>query len=1050
MKFLVGVCLLPLTLLVGGCRERPPVNLTAPADWTAHPADGVDLTLSDDAGALRLDFAFTGGGYAIARQEIDLDLPANYMFRFRLRGEAPPNTLEFKLVDASGENVWWRVFPEVNWPQDWQTFTVKKRQISFAWGPRGGGDLEHLAAIELAVTAGKGGQGTVWIDGLEMVPMPLPPAHPPAPVARASSSAIGTSAAAVLDGNPATIWTPNVEDAQPTLELDLGYLREFGGLTVSFADGREASDYQLEAADDRNVWLPLQAVTGARGLRHHFYLPESQARKLRLLFSPATGGSIPAVAELQIQPLDWSATRNAFFMNIAAEAPRGIFPRGLLGAPTAWTVVGVDADPVEGLLGADGALESGPGGFSIEPFLTVDGQLITWNDVNRETRLVDGDLPLPQVVWTSGSWRLTITALGTGPAGRSCLVGRYALENLGAIPGEATLSLALRPFQVNPPIQFLNIRGGYAPVGAIARQGPDILVDGRPRMHLIPEPDAFGATAFQGGDIVRDYLAVGQLPAASSVKDAQAAASAAASWHLAVPAGGRAEVAVVLPLHEASDPQEIDPRAALQAARTSWRQTLDQVDISGPPAARDAIATAKAQLGYILVNRAGVRLQPGTRSYARSWIRDGALTGTALLRWGLTDSARDFLIWYAPHQYANGKIPCVVDWRGADPVPEHDSTGEFIHLVAETYRFTGDHTLLQDMWPRVIAGVAYLESLLEQRRTTEYAAEDRREFYGILPPSISHEGYSSKPMHSYWDNFFALLGLRDAAWLAEELARVGDQASRDAREAEHRRLTQQLEAFSTDLSASIPAAMARHGIDYVPGCADLGDFDPTSTTIALDPVAAADLLPPGSLETTFDRYWEFFCGRRDGAPWEAFTPYEIRNIGAFVRLGWRERAQELLTFFLEHRTPQGWRQWAEVVGSHPQHARFIGDMPHTWVGSDYARSLLDMFVYERREGAVEPAALILAAGLPETWLEEGGVHLAGLPTPYGTLDYDLRRQDGTVAMDIGGDCRPPGGGLILDPPVEGLRATSKNGRVVTDDQGRVVVRELPTRVTWVP
>ena len=34
----------------------------------------------------------------------------------------------------------------------------------------------------------------------------------------------------------------------------------------------------------------------------------------------------------------------------------------------------------------------------------------------------------------------------------------------------------------------------------------------------------------------------------------------------------------------------------------------------------------------------------------------------------------------------------------------------------------------------------------------------------------------------------------------------------------------------------------------------------------------------------------FFRDRADGTkPWEAFTPYEMRTIGAFARLGWRER-----------------------------------------------------------------------------------------------------------------------------------------------------------------
>ena len=81
--------------------------------WEALPADGVRLDLSTETGAggrsLRLDYEFSGGGYAIARLVTDLELPANYAFRYRVRGEGPANHLEFKLVDKTGENVWWKV-----------------------------------------------------------------------------------------------------------------------------------------------------------------------------------------------------------------------------------------------------------------------------------------------------------------------------------------------------------------------------------------------------------------------------------------------------------------------------------------------------------------------------------------------------------------------------------------------------------------------------------------------------------------------------------------------------------------------------------------------------------------------------------------------------------------------------------------------------------------------------------------------------------------------------------------------------------------------------
>ena len=101
-------------------------------------------------------------------------------------------------------------------------FTIKKRQISFAWGPQGGGEIRQVAAIEFAVTAGSGGTGTVWIDDLELVPLPAPTGPPPAPVARASSAAPGHEAALAVDGDAATAWAPAADDPAPALELDLG------------------------------------------------------------------------------------------------------------------------------------------------------------------------------------------------------------------------------------------------------------------------------------------------------------------------------------------------------------------------------------------------------------------------------------------------------------------------------------------------------------------------------------------------------------------------------------------------------------------------------------------------------------------------------------------------------------------------------------------------------------------------------------------------------------------------------------------------------------
>ena len=74
--------------------------------------------------------------------------------------------------------------------------------------------------------------------------------------------------------------------------------------------------------------------------------------------------------------------------------------------------------------------------------------------------------------------------------------------------------------------------------------------------------------------------------------------------------------------------------ARFEDSRRDWETRLGQVVLELPGEASDVAATLRAQLGWILVNRDGPAIQPGSRSYERSWIRDGSLTSTALLRLG--------------------------------------------------------------------------------------------------------------------------------------------------------------------------------------------------------------------------------------------------------------------------------------------------------------------------------------------------------------------------------------------------------------------------------
>ena len=312
-----------------------------------------------------------------------------------------------------------------------------------------------------------------------------------------------------------------------------------------------------------------------------------------------------------------------------------------------------------------------------------------------------------------------------------------------------------------------------------------------------------------------------------------------------------------------------------------------------------------------------------------------------------------------------------MDDRGSDPVPENDSHGELIFtdrralpLHAATAR------LLEAMWPHVQGAVRYMDELRASETHRSQSRCSNPAFYGLMPASISHEGYSAKPMHSYWDDFWALRGYKDAVEIAQWLGQRRRGAS-----ASPRRAT----SSAPTCTPRSRTATTQHGIDFLPGAAELGDFDATSTTIALAPGGEQASLPqPACCTTPSSATGASSSQRRDGTrEWKDYTPYELRT-RRHLRAPGLARARARGAGFLLRRPPA---RGLEPVGrsgrrATPRKPFFLGDLPHAWVASDYVRSVLDMFAYEREADD----ALVIAAGIPEAWLDGEGVSVRGLRT----------------------------------------------------------------------
>src|SRR6185312_5093937 len=110
----------------------------------------------------------------------------------------------------------------------WSTVRYRASDIAFAWGPAGGGVLHRVEAIEIVVTAGEGGKGTVWIDDLSFRPLAPPRPYDLTPAVTASSAAAGHEPRAPLDGDSSTSWRSAAAGEQ-SLTVDFLRDRGYGG-----------------------------------------------------------------------------------------------------------------------------------------------------------------------------------------------------------------------------------------------------------------------------------------------------------------------------------------------------------------------------------------------------------------------------------------------------------------------------------------------------------------------------------------------------------------------------------------------------------------------------------------------------------------------------------------------------------------------------------------------------------------------------------------------------------------------------------------------------
>ena len=878
-------------------------------------------------------------------------MPESWALDLHVRGAAPANKLEIKLADPSGRNVWWWHRDAFEFPRDVAAAAHPQQRGRVRVGA-GGRRRAARARRDRDRDRRRAGRHAARYRSRDLRFEDLSLTGPP--LVRASSAAPGHEPAHALDASPATSW----RSAPARAAVARARLRPRARV-------RRARD-RLGARRARRAPSTCRAPTTARAGRRSG--PRARPRAsaatstCRAVVARATCGSTccePAAGSGRVR--DPHARRAALRVLALARRvlprrrggePRGHHPRWLHREQSYWTPVGVAGgttrgDPERG--GHARARSRQLLARAVPVRRRRAGHVGGRRARGRRSRTAC--LPIPSSTWRLRRSRADHDGVrrrgsAAGPR-RACL--RTASRTKVGRAKRVRLFVALRPFQVTPPWQAFAGLGGTAPIRALAWRDGAVVVD----------DDSARRAAHAAERVRRRRVRAGRGAAPPRARRAAAATRGRRRVRLRVRRallGSRARArrgarrGTRGSVRRASRARiHVDPAEARGGAP---RDSLDDVDArlgaQARPRRRSPARRARTGVRGHAAHRD--RTHPGQPRRPRAPARAAALhavvdprrrdhVGGAAAH-GLRRRGARLPRWYAHvpgrrrQRAVRGRPQRARLAAGArQPRPARLHARRVLPLHRRP-------RLRRALWPAARRAVGYLEALRAQRLTPEF--RDARE-----ARALRHPARVGEPRGLSRAAGPRLLGRLLGAARASATRRSWRSALGDA--ARPTRMRALRDALHACLYESIATTIAARAPRLRPRLGRVGRLRSHRDRHRdrHDRRRASACRRPRSRGPSTSTCAASAGGARGEIDWNNYSAYEIRILGALVRLGRRADAHELLEFFLADRRPQPWNQWPEISWRDPRSPGHLGDVPHAWIGAEYVLAVLGMFAYER-------------------------------------------------------------------------------------------------------
>ncbi|MGB5986135.1 MAG: hypothetical protein WBG37_12595 [Desulfobacterales bacterium] len=603
-----------------------------------------------------------------------------------------------------------------------------------------------------------------------------------------------------------------------------------------------------------------------------------------------------------------------------------------------WTAVGLPGHPQYPLVDPRGMVTPFFDGWSVDAWIIApDGEnlLPPISAAPRQRQIMEAGRLAVETRFTSQELELCSAVEVAADKDVALCRIRYAARSRSG----GMLVVALRPF--NPEgVSFV-----YQV--ALDKQRRAWRINDGALVRFAPSPAGHRVSEYRQGDVYADLL----RRAEGFQKTCPIGMASAAALYPLAPEVER-EVSLEIPLDR--DP-ELRTLQSSGFAPESWQSALGGVcRLKIPDPRMQALYRAAV---HTLVLCSPGEVYAGPFYYKRFWFRDAVFVLHALLSLGLHGRAQRTMQKFLSRQTLAGYFE---SQKG-----EWDSNGQVLWIFQRFRELSGKN--LPSAWQQAaLKGARWIQS---KRLPVDSAKLEA----GLLPAGFSAEHLGNNDFY-YWDNFWAIAGLKSAAKLCTAGADPAS-ARRFARGAEHLALCVErslLRSRHIRLRDAVPASPYRRM-----------DAGAIGSIIAGYPLKLWPRREPrllNTLEYLLDNCFIENAFFQDMIH-SGYNIYLTLHVAQCLLRAGDGRYFPLVEKAAQLASATG--HWPEAV--HPRTGGgCMGDGQHAWAAMEWIMMMHALFVAEEGDD------LILLAGIPTQWLESGeSLEIGPLHTRFGVLEVRL-------------------------------------------------------------